>query len=1241
MEAAHMGALSLQRLVGCGADLVEVVDNYLNGDSQPTNLPPKQLDPAVCGLSTVMQHQLIVLAGLRELQPNRAQEAALKDVLNQRMHWVGAAAALTKVLHCVADAGPGGGDSTVQQWCLASELPGAAMKGLKAVILIMQDVYMGRYEPGRPSKGDCIGEPGGFAMVPGAVAPLLELAELLLRLVAKQPVLAGLLISSDPDQDRSAGLPFLAVSFITTDLNFAAANQNSSVVQRGHPRQSGEGDQSRSSSASDSSSSSSSSSDRDLAPEAEALLQKVASLAGTAAKLGRCLPAMTPGPMGSSDFACHHYCIAKNVVAMCCSVLALNSHVIQAPGLHRSLTQHFRSTGFLPFLWLPALAQAMGCPDLQPAHLLTEDASPTTDLAMNDSYIILQLWELHLLNDAVRGGGLGPLLKHYVHKLLLGEELEAEHTEALALAVAKDGMLQVAADYCLSLARCGKVKGTEWMLMASTVMLLRAVCSVLDENASIGLLTTFSRLLDSVPALKKEPQQDGIFRDVAVSAWTCCNPGCTNMAGQQEASLGLSKCAGCGEARYCSNTQPTVPAGLAAALEHMAVLCLRSGRSETEYQALMHAAGRGHLAVDLQKMYCEGSLLKRFCSAEAFVQAPKAVVSFLFFLCVVTNALPLANVDYAALWQVLLAYAPHASRLTGSHYEVFGWAVRYLSAMLLLQQRLLQPFKSTRLSKAQKATLTAILEQRMQWATAAAAFAKVLHSAADAAVLGSEAGWVELLQDATVEGAVTGLLAALQLVRDVFDSCCGNEIVSLPSCTGGLPAFSKLPGAVGPLVELVELLLRLASKQHVLDTLVSGREPADGDRSDLADSVWNTTAMLAGDLVIAPSLKLSARPAQRKEGQPATSSQSGGGEDSSSSSSSKCPTGLTAQPLLQNVASLAATAVKLGRYLPQQGPGGGPCMSEGPHGVYGFLSEQVAELCGRALACSSQLVESPGPQRSLTGHLQRTGFLAFLCLPALAQAQDALVRHGGNLVPRAKGTTTFITDVLLMLKELQLLDDAVRGGGLGRLLTHYFKNLLGLAGGSNAAPFLLFVCSTLTAEDTEGLAVALVVDGLLEAATRHSAKWADGSRRKSRVAEDAALLIPAATVLLLRTVCAVLDEHASTVLLGTFAALLEDVPPLHACLGKSTDAMASLAASGTTKIIEVPYGPWLDKITSSQLHQQDGMFRDVAVSARTCCSPSCKNMQGYWEASLPRSKQCQRQDWRRHKPICQAIRDLK
>jgi len=72
------------------------------------------------------------------------------------------------------------------------------------------------------------------------------------------------------------------------------------------------------------------------------------------------------------------------------------------------------------------------------------------------------------------------------------------------------------------------------------------------EEVCNQLLPALTAACKKVTTNSPAEQQDGIFRDVAVSAWTCCNPGCTNMAGQQEASLALSKCAGCGEARYCS-----------------------------------------------------------------------------------------------------------------------------------------------------------------------------------------------------------------------------------------------------------------------------------------------------------------------------------------------------------------------------------------------------------------------------------------------------------------------------------------------------------------------------------------------------------------------------------------------------------------------------------------------------------------------------------------------------------------
>ncbi|GAB4821634.1 hypothetical protein N2152v2_008680 [Parachlorella kessleri] len=115
MEAAELGALSLQRLVGCGADLVKVVDHCLHGDSQPNSLQSKMLGPAIYGVSTVLQLQLLALTRLGGSLLSRAQKSALKDALDQRMHWVEAAAVLAKVLHYVADAAAGSSMGTAQR----------------------------------------------------------------------------------------------------------------------------------------------------------------------------------------------------------------------------------------------------------------------------------------------------------------------------------------------------------------------------------------------------------------------------------------------------------------------------------------------------------------------------------------------------------------------------------------------------------------------------------------------------------------------------------------------------------------------------------------------------------------------------------------------------------------------------------------------------------------------------------------------------------------------------------------------------------------------------------------------------------------------------------------------------------------------------------------------------------------------------------------------------------------------
>ena len=82
-----------------------------------------------------------------------------------------------------------------------------------------------------------------------------------------------------------------------------------------------------------------------------------------------------------------------------------------------------------------------------------------------------------------------------------------------------------------------------WVARLRTKKAWQQVCSEVIPT----LLDTYDKLTSG-----SQQQQDVIFHDVAVAAWTCCNPGCTNMAGQQEASLALSKCTGCGEARYCS-----------------------------------------------------------------------------------------------------------------------------------------------------------------------------------------------------------------------------------------------------------------------------------------------------------------------------------------------------------------------------------------------------------------------------------------------------------------------------------------------------------------------------------------------------------------------------------------------------------------------------------------------------------------------------------------------------------------
>ena len=46
-------------------------------------------------------------------------------------------------------------------------------------------------------------------------------------------------------------------------------------------------------------------------------------------------------------------------------------------------------------------------------------------------------------------------------------------------------------------------------------------------------------------------EMDAVYREIAVSAIMCTNPGCANVSGCREADLAHKRCSGCLEARYC------------------------------------------------------------------------------------------------------------------------------------------------------------------------------------------------------------------------------------------------------------------------------------------------------------------------------------------------------------------------------------------------------------------------------------------------------------------------------------------------------------------------------------------------------------------------------------------------------------------------------------------------------------------------------------------------------------------
>ncbi|GAB4815659.1 hypothetical protein N2152v2_002705 [Parachlorella kessleri] len=1049
---------------------------------------------------------------------------------NKRSQWAVAAAAFAKVLHKAADAAAAGhGLGEDGRWgALDEEFVSGAGYGLHKAIGLLGDMYPN--SSGSPGLNELMGLHAGGHLTNLGDRPaissylaLVQLAELLVRLVPKRSALTAIRYGSEAVDVRLSEARALLLNYAewVTDELLAVPSINMSRQQ-----QASMAPQPAIHSLSSPSSPSSSSRNNATLPAAVPL-QSIASLAVTAAKVYRCLPDLATldpsnachGVLGSSF---HYSSLLEKVAMLCCQVLAVNPHLAQAPGPQRSLTRHLQTTGFLAFLCLPALAQAHGAMD------------------EGDRATLIGLRRTDLLVGGLIGKA-ASLLR------ALTQALAAEHSEGLAVALVTSGLLQAAAEHSLRLAR-GRIR--------------RAPAC------------------EAVASGSEAQQQNGIVHDVAVSAWTCCNPGCTNMAGQQEASLALRKCAGCGEARYCSSPQLGIPAGLAAAVETLSTELVLQGF----LKAILAAPTSTYLAADLQGTYCHGSLITRYCSQGAATQTPEAVAGFLVGLIDVARAFPGTAVDYEAL-KTLAVHVNSAVDAASQLHDTEGGTANFaqqflqqtfvgaaatcmsapsaverwglgpaspaLEPMLHLAlgdlsaacQLAAEPLGSTaglpaRRSKQQQAGQTQVSEGTQYRADSAVlllsnllplvneaaeqghlnlqhllrhtpGFIKVYmedtEEAADAAAAGhghGEGGTWSALEEALVSGAGEGFQSAGGLLGDMYpDSSTGSPgLIKLAGGSsaflGDQPAFSSYLA----LVRLAEVLVRLVPKHSVLTGLSystevsSSSKAVDGQLSEARTLLLNYGAWVADELQAAPLMSLHQAPMVP---QPASDSLSSPSHSSSSSSRSSSFITPPAEILLQSVASLAATAAK------------------------------------------------------------STGFLTFLCLPALAQALGAM-----DSVDRATLIKDRGTDLLVE-------------GLIGKNSRHFRK----------AASLLLVLGQALAGGHTEGLAVALVTSDLLHAAAQQSLLLTrDGIRRASGMKAW---------------------EEVCDQLLPALSAACKTV------------------ASG------------------SEAQQQNGIFHDVAVSAWTCCNPSCTNMAGQQEASLALSKQCQRQDWRRHKPVCQAIKELK
>ncbi|GAB4815663.1 hypothetical protein N2152v2_002709 [Parachlorella kessleri] len=117
-----------------------------------------------------------------------------------------------------------------------------------------------------------------------------------------------------------------------------------------------------------------------------------------------------------------------------------------------------------------------------------------------------------------------------------------------------------------------------------------------------------------------------------------------------------------------ASAQPAVPTGLAAAVLELSDRLGLYSDNESLDKTILAAAGGSQLAVDLQHVFCSGTLLTRLCSRAAVEQDPAAVTAFLRGLTSVVEALPSAAVDFVALRDVA-GYIDDALAIAEHHHN--------------------------------------------------------------------------------------------------------------------------------------------------------------------------------------------------------------------------------------------------------------------------------------------------------------------------------------------------------------------------------------------------------------------------------------------------------------------------------------------------------------------------------------------------------------------------------------------